>query len=76
MRLKADWPSVWKTDLEDGMISCTYIIPSLVPRPPPRLYLAAVENFSPRLRDKVWAEAWERGYIIPSVVEKSALELD
>jgi len=28
--------------------------PSLVPRPPPRFYLAAVE--------KIWAEAWERGY--------------
>ena len=26
---------------------------SLVPRPPPR--------FSPRLRDKIWAEAWGRG---------------
>ena len=40
---------------------------SLVPRPPPRLYLAARHgeksgDFSPRLRDKVWAEAWERGY--------------
>ena len=31
---------------------------SLVPRPPPRLYLAAVE----KSREKVWAEAWERGY--------------
>ena len=37
-------------------------LPSLVPRPPPRLYLAAVEK---SLRDKVWAEAWERGYVYP-----------
>ena len=40
---------------------CT-CLPSLVPRPPPRLYLAAVEK---SLRDKVWAEAWERGYVYP-----------
>ena len=32
---------------------------SLVPRPPPRFYLVAI---SPRLRDIIWAEAWERGY--------------
>jgi len=31
---------------------------SLVPRPPPRFYLAAVE----KNWDKIWAEAWERGY--------------
>ena len=35
---------------------------SLVPRPPPRFYLAAVEKKSPQLRDKIWAEAWEQGY--------------
>ena len=25
-------------------------------------------DFSPRLQDKVWAEAWERGYSMPSLV--------
>ena len=25
-------------------------------------------DFSPRLRDKIWAEAWERGYNCPSVL--------
>ena len=42
-----------------------YMYCSLVPRPPPRFYLAAMEKnqFSPRLGDKIWAEAWERGYI-------------
>ena len=30
-------------------------------------------NFSPRLRDKVWAEAWERGYFKTSCVERESL---
>ena len=38
---------------------------NLVPRPPPRLYLAAMEksrlfSTAARLRDKVWVEAWVR----------------
>ena len=39
------------------------LLPSLVPRPPPRFYLAAIEK-NPRLRDKIWGEAWERGYLL------------
>ena len=44
---------------------------NLVPRPPPRLYLAAVEKsqLSPRLQDKVWVEAWVRGYKVNGRVE-------
>ena len=41
------------------------LLPSLVPRPLPRFYLAAMEK-NPRLRDKIWAEAWERGYLLPT----------
>ena len=40
---------------------------SLVPRPLPRLYLAAVE--------KVWAEAWERGYLSATLMFRTAAGL-
>ena len=37
--------------------------PSLVPQ----IYLTAVEK-NPQLRDKIWAEAWGRGYDRPILV--------
>ena len=40
--------------------------PTLVPRPPPRFYLTAMEK--PRLHDKIWAESWERGFATPKQI--------
>jgi len=41
-----------------------YSMSSLVPRPPPRFYLTALEKKQTRLRDKIWEEALEWGLLM------------
>ena len=48
-----------RPEREECMIIIMWKRPSLVPRPPSQSYCTA--NLSPWLRDKIWAEAWERG---------------
>lgn len=47
---------------------------SLIPSPPPRFYITAVEkNFSPWLWEKFWEEVWEQGYISATDVHVTAV---
>ena len=69
------WQWEWPGNEAGTYIACIGVTipePSLVPRPLPRFYFTAVEKyFSPRLRDKIWAEARERGYPEPSSPQRS-----
>ena len=57
---------------------CVGVCVSLVPRPPPRIYLAAVEKkqFLPIFSTAAsWAEAWERGCVYVLIISSAETTL-